>query len=165
MGDIRFQQFLASVSAVLDGIPNFPRPLKSQQESALFAITMKQDVFAILPTGYGKSLVYHLLPLVYKEFYKCEIQPTVLVVSPLVELMKEQVKQLEDKGLVSMVISHSLLDDLLMDNHFLDKCSILFGSPEAILNSAWRDQIQQHTAFQTRLVAVVIDEVHCLTEW
>ena len=69
--------------------------MKSEQLQIIEAIVTGHDVFGVLPTGYGKSLCYACLPLVFD----CLLQKSngfsiVLVVSPLVALMKDQVRQI-----------------------------------------------------------------------
>ena len=83
--------------------------LKKEQEEALFNFVCKRDVFVNLPTGFGKSLIYQMAPMVMKELGLC-INPIIIVISPLVSLMQDQVNQLEKQGLSAVS---------LMTNSFL----------------------------------------------
>lgn len=53
---------------------------------------------------------------------------------------------------------------LLATEDDLKKCSILFCAPEALVGSKWREAIEKPTVSE-RIVAVVIDEVHCVSKW
>ena len=58
----------------------------------------KRDVFGILPTGFGKSLIFQLLPRLTKDLWKLD-HACVLVVTPLVSIMKDQVEEFIRLGL------------------------------------------------------------------
>ena len=67
--------------------------LKEEQLDVIVKFVMGRDVFAVLPTGYGKSLCYQCLPRVFNEIYfsgdnHCSI---IVVISPLSAIMKDQV--------------------------------------------------------------------------
>ena len=64
--------------------------LKSEQEQIINGILLKRDVFGILPTGFGKSLCYASLPIIYDKIHQKE-PSIVIVVTPLVAIMKDQV--------------------------------------------------------------------------
>ena len=77
--------------------------LKEKQYEALKAVVLKnRDVLAVLPTGYGKSLIYQLLSLVF-DFFTANGSPmrksTVIVISPLNALMRDQIMKLKEGGL------------------------------------------------------------------
>ena len=77
--------------------------LKEKQYEALKAVVLKnRDVLAVLPTSYGKSLIYQLLPLVL-DFFAANGSPlrksTVIVISPLNALMRDQIVKLKESGL------------------------------------------------------------------
>ena len=66
--------------------------LKPEQRVVLRAVLKPRDVFAILPTGYGKSLCYACLPLMYDELFMItEELSIVIVLTPLIAIMKDQV--------------------------------------------------------------------------
>ena len=62
--------------------------LKRQQLEAMIAFMSGKDVFVILPTGFGKSLIYATLPLAYDA---ATDKSVVIVVSPLTAIMKDQI--------------------------------------------------------------------------
>ena len=66
--------------------------------SRSYTVVQKRNVFGILPTGFGKSLIFQLLPSLLKDLWKLD-QACVLVVTPLVSIMKDQVEELICLGL------------------------------------------------------------------
>uniref|UniRef100_A0A8C6U4X2 DNA 3'-5' helicase n=1 Tax=Neogobius melanostomus TaxID=47308 RepID=A0A8C6U4X2_9GOBI len=142
--------FSSALSTVLSSLENI-KSLKPEQETALEAFLMKKDVFAMLPTGFGKSLIYQLSPLVAKEM-KLFPNPVVVVVSPLVALMEQQVVEASRLGIVAMQLGVNSYEEILNG-----KPQLLFGSPESwLLNRKWCGFL----ATMTELVGIVVDEVH-----
>ena len=79
-------------------------PMKDEQKQAIQAVYEGKDVFVWLPTGYGKSVCYECLPLLYdmkldRNLNEYE-RSVVLVVSPLVSLMVDQVSSLRSRGCI-----------------------------------------------------------------
>ena len=76
--------------------------LKEKQYEVLRELVVKKsDVLAVLPTGYGKSLIYQLLPPVTAEFHGGIIQEkfSVIVISPLNVLIRDQIVKIRETGL------------------------------------------------------------------
>jgi ATP-dependent DNA helicase RecQ len=134
----------------LFGFDNF----RLGQAEVLQSLLAKQMTFAILPTGNGKSLCY--------QMYGLLTQQPVLIVSPLVSLMQDQVKELKYFGQIRVVALTSMLD--VNAKRFalrhLKEYRFVFVSPEM--------------AVQTEVFAVlkqiswgllVIDEAHCISQW
>ena len=75
--------------------------LKPKQVKCLEAVYSGRDVVAVLPTGYGKSIIFHLLPALLFEKVNsappsqssCTIHPIVIVVSPLNSLIRDQIRR------------------------------------------------------------------------
>lgn len=65
--------------------------IKELQLEVIKKIIIGHDVFAVLPTGFGKSLCYGYLPLVFDEIYKPEQATIVCVILPLVGIIEDQV--------------------------------------------------------------------------
>ena len=65
--------------------------VKAEKEEAITHFALGRDLFVALPTGYGKSFYYQALLLVFDCLRKVEKKLIVMVVSPLVALMKDQV--------------------------------------------------------------------------
>ena len=154
-------RILSSVNRVLSCYPTLPSRLKDKQLEVLQSVLEGNDTFAVLPTGYGKSLIYYLLPLVQNDLHPTAADsPALVVVSPLTQLIESQMQTLRNLGLGCLSLSATMIPDGKLEN----KVSHLFTSPEAILCSGWRDKIQSSVVSEG-IVAAVIDEVHCVTEW
>lgn len=141
--------------------------LKAEQRSSMKAIFDGHDVFVWLPTGYGKSLCYHALPFLmdFKGAVVDSDNPSaVLVISPLII---DQVKSLRSRGVKCSIITSSgseIEKDLLGNESSLSGDSLLFCTPEALVRSKWRYAIED-TKVSSRIVALVIDEAHCVSKW
>ena len=72
--------------------------LRPLQEEAVRRFIESRDVFVSFPTGGGKSLCYSVLPLVFDKLRKTAGQSLVIVVSPLIALMKDQVRALAERN-------------------------------------------------------------------
>lgn len=114
-----------------------------------------RDVFALLPTGGGKSLCYQLPALVREGL--------TLVVSPLIALMKDQVDALRENG-VEATFLNSSLDTSEARERIRDlrggKTKLLYVAPERLLLPGFIDDLKE---WQVAMVAV--DEAHCISEW
>ena len=65
--------------------------VKAEQMKVVASVVHGRDVFAVLPTGFGKSFCYSVLPYVYDQLYPGMQQSIILVVTPLTAIMKDQV--------------------------------------------------------------------------
>ena len=85
--------------AVTHSLPS-PSKLFPEQEKALRAFISRKDLLINLPTGYGKSLVFQMAPVVHEELSKNNdsftAKPIVIVISPLISLMEDQVNSLTE---------------------------------------------------------------------
>ena len=91
----------------------------------------------------------------------------VIIVSPLISLMADQVGCLRRRGArAAMVSSRCATIDmsLLATENDLSTYSFLFASPEALITSKWRERVDCRKVAE-RIVAVVIDEAHCVSKW
>ena len=70
--------------------------LKQEQATVINQFLFGKDVFAVLPTGFGKTLCYACLPLVFDAVLGTD-RSIVVVISPLVSIMKDQVRQLHGR--------------------------------------------------------------------
>ena len=78
--------------------------IKDKQKEVIFNFVSGRDVFAALPTGYGKSLCYGCLPGVFDSIRACK-GSIVIVISPLSALMKDQVETFRKKGVTSAYVT------------------------------------------------------------
>jgi ATP-dependent DNA helicase RecQ len=112
-------------------------------------------VLALLPTGGGKSLCYQV-PALARE-------GICLVISPLISLMKDQIENLDSKGIkASTIKSKSSIDDIvaLFDNLKYGHSKFLYLSPERLQSEFILQKIKE---IPINLIA--IDEAHCISEW
>jgi ATP-dependent DNA helicase RecQ len=128
------------------------RPL---QEGIIEAALAGRDVFALLPTGGGKSLCYQL-PALLRE-------GLTVVVSPLIALMKDQVDSLTANGVAATFLNSSL--DASESRRRLrglhnGEYKLLYVAPERLLLSGFLEDLQ---GWNVTLIAV--DEAHCISEW
>ncbi|XP_062332384.1 putative ATP-dependent DNA helicase Q1 [Osmerus eperlanus] len=148
----------SAIESVLEDIDS-ALILKEEQRNAIKAFVDGKYVFAVLPTGFGKSLIYQLAPMVAKKMGHNE-NPVAIVVSPLVALMEDQVKEATELGITAMQFGvHNKVDITS------GRCQLLFGSPESwLLNKKWRDMLGSDV-FQANVMGIVVDEVHLTYKW
>ena len=140
--------------------------LKPEQREILVNLFAKRNVFSWLPTGYGKSICYQVLPFLLSSGTST-IVSLVIVISPLVSLMVEQTRALRKVGVKAAILSSAAgkVDRTLVANEEdMCSCRLLFCAPEAILCSTWRETMQSKSVAE-RVVAVAIDEAHCVSKW
>lgn len=129
--------------------------LRHPQGEIIESILSGKDTIALLPTGGGKSLCYQLPALLTKG--------KVLVISPLISLMQDQVNQLEKKGILAKAIysgmSASMIDAIL-DNFVHGPLKILYVSPERVQNETFQTRF-----YMANVSFVAIDEAHCISQW
>lgn len=124
------------------------------QLATIKALLSGQNALAILPTGSGKTLIYQFVGRVKPGL--------VVVVSPLLSLMQDQVNRLRLAGNSGVAMVSSLLDPVSrheLINH-LDHYHYLFFSPEMITNDWVVNQLRR-----VNISLVVIDEAHCVSAW
>ena len=129
------------------------------------------DTYISQQTGIGKSAVFQLLPLItdlklYNEnnlerMPRCGILSCVLIISPLISLMEEQVKFLNTRNLPALYLDTKEKD--IIRRTLLEKPAYVFASPESILKGG-RDLLLAKS-FQERLKAIFVDESHCIAKW
>ena len=117
--------------------------IKPEQLSAVQSVLRGNSVFMSVPTGFSKLLVYQLLPLCAESLLQSSGQtepttPIVVVVSPLLSLMHDQVSKLVAKNVQAVYISDATSNHVCEDN--LDgRVTHVFGSPEAFVGTKkWR---------------------------
>ena len=125
------------------------------QETIILNILNKKDVFAVLPTGGGKSLCYQL---------PSKIMPgTTVVISPLISLMKDQVDAAQENGISAAYLNSSLNPaerSEVYRNLKGGELELLYIAPERFVMNHFVEELK---AVQISLFA--IDEAHCISEW
>ena len=125
------------------------------QAELIDAALAGQDTLALLPTGGGKSLCFQI-PALCRE-------GVTIVVSPLIALMKDQVRQLRERGIVADAIYSGMRHqdiDRVFDNAVFGNTKLLYLSPERLLTDLARIRIgRMNVAF------IAVDEAHCISQW
>ena len=143
------------------------KALKEVQRETVEAYLFGKDVFMCAPTGSGKSLCFEIAPYAidWVKFGSVEgetVRTVCVVVAPLVSLMNDQVASLQMKGIAAICIGPDCApDDIEAIKN--GKYNLVFGSPEALLNS-YR-HIFRGGEMRNLLGAVFIDESHCIAKW
>lgn len=132
------------------GYPSF-RP---GQKEVIEQLLKGRDTIALLPTGMGKSLCYQLPGYLFNK--------PVLIISPLLSLMQDQVEQLKRLGEKRVVAMNSFLNkeqkqQVLRQLHHY---RFIFISPEMLMQHSVKRQFEQ-----MELALLVVDEAHCISQW
>ncbi|MEH1009190.1 RecQ family ATP-dependent DNA helicase [Winogradskyella sp. ECml5-4] len=125
------------------------------QEDIITSVLNREDTFALLPTGGGKSICFQIPALIQDGI--C------IVISPLIALMKDQVNTLKAKGIKAIALASGMSYkdlDTQLDNCIYGNYKFLYLSPERLQQTLVQDRIQQ---MKVNLIAV--DEAHCISQW
>ena len=160
------------MSSHLDGIivkaaGSLGYTLKPEQKQALLKFVGGQDVFVSLPTGFGKSLCYILLPRIFDLLRGVENKCIVIVVSPLIALMKNQVASIAKIGLSATYVSDrdTKLASTSEQSVMKGNVSIVLISPEALfISTKWKSMLSSDI-YRENLVGFIVDEAHCIKKW
>lgn len=130
------------------------------QENAVRAAVDNRSLLAVFPTGGGKSLTFQLPALMSGQ----KTGGLTVVISPLQSLMKDQVDNLEKKGITEAVTVNGLLDPIerskAVERIEDGSASILYISPESL-----RSKTIERLMLGRNIVRFVIDEAHCFSSW
>ncbi|MGN0604749.1 MAG: RecQ family ATP-dependent DNA helicase [Oscillospiraceae bacterium] len=130
------------------------------QENAVKAAVDNRSLLAIFPTGGGKSITFQLPALISGEVSRA----LTVVISPLQSLMKDQVDNLEKRGIVDAVTINGLLSPIeraeAIERIESGLASILYISPEML-----RSQTIERLFMSRNIARFVIDEAHCFSAW
>ena len=123
----------------------------------------KKDLVAVLPTGFGKSLIFQLLMLLENRNRNGHTQTaSVLVICPLTSIINVQILEVESMGLSACNLSEKL-DDLTEVEG--GKYRIAYASAESALDKRFLQSSKKDTVFSRRLVACVVDESRTIETW
>ncbi len=125
------------------------------QEMLIGSILEGRDVLGIMPTGAGKSLCYQIPALM--------LPGITLVISPLISLMKDQVRALNEAGIHAAYINSSLTEkqiSMALSNASRGQYKIIYVAPERLETPMF-----QQFVMCVDISMVTVDEAHCISQW
>lgn len=129
--------------------------LRTGQQELMEGILKGKDVLGIMPTGAGKSLCYQVPALM--------LSGITIVISPLISLMSDQVKALNQAGVHAAYINSSLTENQIRAALLYaaqGKYKIIYVAPERLNTMRFLD-----FACQADISMVTVDEAHCISQW
>jgi ATP-dependent DNA helicase RecQ len=128
---------------------------KPLQEEIIRSVAAGKDTLGLMPTGGGKSLTFQV-PAIASE-------GICLVITPLIALMKEQVKRLNSMEIKSVAIHSGMTAEeieIALENCIYGNYKFLYVSPERISTDIFRYKVAR-----LNLSLVAVDEAHCISQW
>ena len=128
---------------------------RAGQEDVIAAVLGGEDVFAVMPTGSGKSMCYQLPALMDNRL--------TIVVSPLIALMRDQVKQMQVLGVAAVTLNSTISDEESTATWRALRAGeprLLFVSPERLAMDGMAERLSR-----LGVGRLAIDEAHCVSHW
>ncbi|MGR3805943.1 DNA helicase RecQ [Marinibacterium profundimaris] len=125
------------------------------QEEIVMAVAGGENVLAIMPTGGGKSLCYQL-PALMRD-------GVTLVISPLIALMRDQVRALQEAGIAAGALTSGNTEDETAAVHEAlqeGRLKLLYMAPERLASSGTVASLRR-----AGVSMIAVDEAHCVSQW
>ncbi|MFI3177221.1 MAG: DNA helicase RecQ [Eubacteriales bacterium] len=130
---------------------------RSGQQEMIDEILVNRDVLGIMPTGAGKSICYQVPALMMSGI--------TIVISPLISLMQDQVKALNQAGVSAAYINSSLSQTQInkaLQYAVTGKYKIIYVAPERLLTENF---LVFATSEKVKISMLTVDEAHCISQW
>lgn len=128
---------------------------RNGQEDIIQSVLSGRDALAVMPTGAGKSICYQVPALL--------LEGITLVISPLISLMQDQVKSLNEAGIHAAFINSSLTETQISKALSLalkGVYKIIYVAPERLESRGFME-----FAIRGDISMVTVDEAHCISQW
>ena len=125
------------------------------QEQIIESIGSGRDTLGLMPTGGGKSITFQVPALA--------MDGVCLVITPLIALMKDQVRNLRDRGIKAAAIHTGMKRDeiiAVMENCIFGGYKFLYVSPERLSSDLFRTKLRH-----LKICLLTVDESHCISQW
>ncbi|MDR2907435.1 MAG: RecQ family ATP-dependent DNA helicase [Bacteroidales bacterium] len=145
------QQIIRDILLKYWGHPHF----REMQEDIIMSVLHGNDTLALLPTGGGKSICFQVSGLA--------LEGMCLVVSPLIALMRDQVENLEKRGIPAAAITSGMNRfemELVMNKAITHQLKFLYVSPERLETQTFLNNLPL-----MKIGLLAIDEAHCISQW
>ncbi|KAL9961922.1 hypothetical protein ACROYT_G030961 [Oculina patagonica] len=137
--------------------------LKAEQKAAVESLLVGKDVFAVLPTGFGKSLIFQLFVLA-KSRASSSLngalpsieRPTIIVISPLKSIVEEQIKSNE----FNLTAAELRFDVETLNAVKNGETQVVYAAAEQVLNEKFTSLLKEDCPFRRSLSLIVVDESH-----
>ena len=142
--------------------------LKPEQKEIIEALVLfKKDVLGVLPTGFGKSLVFHLLSDVFgfvdAAQHPLKRRSITVVISPLNALMQDQISKLNHLGAMILDGTRKAID-LAVSHAREGKLQLVISHPEVLLEKNTKTVLKT-AIFQENVRSIVVDDAHLVDDW
>jgi ATP-dependent DNA helicase RecQ len=135
---------------------NFPyKHFRGEQENILKRVMARQDTLALMPTGMGKSLCFQFPAKVQKDL--------VLVISPLIALMEDQVQKAQKLGISATYLSSTVSRadrESRQERLASGDYQLFYVTPERFRKEEFLSAVKTRQIF-----CLAIDEAHCISQW
>ena len=125
------------------------------QEEIIESIGKGHDTLGLMPTGGGKSITFQVPALA---------QPGLcLVITPLIALMKDQVRNLRDRGIKALAVYSGMTREeivVALENCIFGDYKFLYISPERLDTDIFRAKLRN-----MKINMITVDESHCISQW
>ena len=142
--------------------------LKREQEIAVKELLLGKHVLAVLPTGYGKSLIFTLFLLAQENYtipgrtgYRGDRINSILIISPLRSIISDQIAEIVSLGFSAVELLDENVSDVIRSPP-----QYIYASAESAINKAFLDGLKNtSSAIHQSIALIVVDESHTVETW